>query len=83
MTLRQHSKSVYKSAACVTQPPSGGGRYRQTWPTLWYLFGIVSWQQQPLTPFELLRVIRFKKKIDKLLAGAHEASAVEPLFRFV
>ena len=71
VTLRQHSKSVYKSAACVTQPPSGGVVTDKLGPHCGIFSVSFPGSSSPLRRVELLRVIRFKKD-RQLLAGAHE-----------
>ena len=81
--LDQHRKVLQKCSP-VSLSPFRWGRYRQLWPTLWYVFGIVSWQQQPLA---LLRAVtRNSLQNDKFWVFwlvLTKASAVEPLFSFV
>ena len=74
MTLTNTAK-CYKSAALCHSAPFRWGRYRQTWPTLWYLFGIIS---------SVARCVRNSlQKLNQRQASAGAASAVEPLFSFV
>ena len=82
MTLTNTAK-CYKSAALCHSAPSGGVVIPTTLAHI-----VVCFRYRFLAaaaPYTVLSCCAYftKKDRDKLLAGAHEASAVEPLFSFV